>query len=78
MPIDRVIEFLLKHARQASHANGTEITLPASKGIVASRLNVTHEHFSRILRDLAEAGLIHVRGREIAIPDVVRLRDLAA
>jgi CRP-like cAMP-binding protein len=75
---ERVIGFLLQHAPEAMRANGVAVTLPASKGIIASRLNITHEHFSRILRDLAEAGLIDVRGRDIAIPDVVRLRALAA
>lgn len=33
------------------------------------------EHLSRILRELALAGLIAVDGRKVGIPDVGRLRD---
>jgi CRP-like cAMP-binding protein len=51
------------------------VTLPAPKAVVASRLNVTPEHFSRILHDLAEAGLIKVDGREVTIFAAARLRD---
>lgn len=51
------------------------ITLPASKVTIASRLNLTPEHFSRILHDLATAGLIEVNGKSIRVPDVKRLRN---
>ena len=50
------------------------ILLPAKKGILASRMNLTHEHFSRILHDLSEAGLIAMTGRQIEVPDIARLR----
>jgi len=53
---------------------GIEVTLPATKGVVASRLNLTLEHFSRILHELAAEGLIEVRGRSVHIRDVDRLR----
>jgi len=70
----RVIGYLL---RQDPHSDSESapyvITLPTSKAIVASRLNVTPEHFSRILHELVEAGLIAVTGREIRIIDVARL-----
>jgi CRP/FNR family transcriptional regulator, dissimilatory nitrate respiration regulator len=36
---------------------------------------VTPEHFSRILHDLVEAGLIGVDGRDVRILDVARLRQ---
>jgi CRP-like cAMP-binding protein len=42
---------------------------------VASRLNVTPEHFSRILHDLAAAGLLAVEGRAITIIDPERLKN---
>ncbi len=51
------------------------VTLPTSKAIVASRLNLTPEHLSRILHDLTEAGLIAVDGREVKIADVTKLRN---
>ena len=70
----RVIGYLL---RQDPHSDSESapyaITLPTSKAIVASRLNVTPEHFSRILHELVEAGLIAVTGREIRIIDSARL-----
>lgn len=50
------------------------MTLPTNKGVIASRLNLTQEHFSRILHELSEKGLIVVDGRKIHIPDVEKLR----
>jgi CRP-like cAMP-binding protein len=71
----RVIGFLLRHdVDPASAAGPYTVTLPTSKAIVASRLNLTPEHFSRILHDLTEAGLIDVEGREVRIADATRLR----
>jgi CRP-like cAMP-binding protein len=70
----RVIGYLLRQEEDASGTASYAVTLPTSKAIVASRLNLTPEHFSRILHDLAEAGLIAVEGREVAIKDVAKLR----
>ncbi|MCH8178327.1 MAG: Crp/Fnr family transcriptional regulator [Proteobacteria bacterium] len=53
------------------------VSLPASKGTIASLLSVTPEHFSRILHDLQARGLIAVNRRQIHIPDVARLACLA-
>jgi CRP-like cAMP-binding protein len=39
---------------------------------IASRLNLSQEHFSRILRALIESGLIGVEGRTIHIPAHLR------
>jgi CRP-like cAMP-binding protein len=72
----RVIGYLLRQDMQ--HDGDTEsysVTLPTSKAIVASRLNVTPEHFSRILHELVGAGLIRVDGREVTIVDPEGLRD---
>jgi CRP-like cAMP-binding protein len=54
------------------------ITLPAKKGVIASQLNLTHEHFSRLLHEIEAAGLIQVDGREILISDIGRLRTCPA
>jgi CRP/FNR family transcriptional regulator, dissimilatory nitrate respiration regulator len=51
------------------------VSLTVRKGVIASRLNISQEHFSRILQELARSGSISVAGREISIPDVRRLRD---
>ena len=73
---ERVVGYLL---RQDAHERGEPeryvVTLPTSKAIVASRLNVTPEHFSRILHDLAQAGLIAVEGRDVTILDPVNLKN---
>ena len=50
------------------------VTLPGAKRAIASRINLSAEHLSRILRHLVAEGLIEVRGRAIEIPDVARLR----
>jgi CRP-like cAMP-binding protein len=72
----RVIGYLLRQDEEhADAAQPYTVTLPTSKAIVASRLNLTPEHFSRILHDLANAGLIAVEGREVRIGDVAKLRN---
>ena len=73
---ERVVGYLLRQDELQSAASGPYVvTLPTSKAIVASRLNLTPEHFSRILHDLTEAGLIAVDGRDVKIGDVTRLRN---
>jgi CRP-like cAMP-binding protein len=71
----RVIGYLLRQDEgDAEPAQAYKLTLPTSKAIVASRLNLTPEHLSRILHDLTEAGLVRVEGREVTILDAARLR----
>jgi CRP-like cAMP-binding protein len=55
--------------------DGDEFRLEVSKTVLASRLNLTPEHFSRILHDLSAQQLITVNGRDITIHDMRRLRD---
>jgi CRP-like cAMP-binding protein len=69
----RVIGYLLQQCPEEGGA--TEISLPAPKQVIASRLNLTPETLSRIFHDLTTANLIQVHGRLIAIPDVERLRQ---
>jgi CRP-like cAMP-binding protein len=72
---ERVIGYLLSTGAEGVPEKGAcEVTLPTTKGVVASRLNLTQEHFSRILHDLTAAGLIKVQGRTVHIVDVERLR----
>ncbi len=75
---ERVVAYLLSRLEGASERSHAAVTLPASKGIIASRLNLTQEHFSRILHDLAATNLIRVDGRSILIPDVAQLRARSA
>ena len=72
----RIIGYLLRDIPEDATADkDIAVTLPTSKGIIASRLNLTQEHFSRILHELSELGLIVVKGRKILIPDLARLRS---
>lgn len=68
----RVIGYLLK---EEPCEDGAQITLEVSKKLIASRLNLTPEHFSRVLHDLAQQGMIHVSGRNVTILDLERLRS---
>ena len=71
----RIIGYLLRELPEADHEGiNVSITLPTNKGVIASRLNLTQEHFSRILHELSELGLIVVEGRKIHIPSVANLR----
>src|SRR5690554_3154431 len=68
----RVIGYLL----QAQEAAGdSELRLEVGKNVIASRLNLTPEHFSRILHDLSSRNLIRVEGRHITILDEDGFRE---
>ncbi len=68
----RLIGFLLQLAG-ASASGSVTFVLPASKHVIASRLNLTPETLSRILHGLAEMGLVEVKGRSITVLDIDRL-----
>ncbi len=70
---DRVIGYLLRDESDTDEHRDIVITLPTRKGVIASRLNLTQEHFSRILHELSEQELIIVEGRTIRIPDIAKL-----
>jgi CRP-like cAMP-binding protein len=69
----RFAAWLLRSVPATTRAQAA-VTLPAPKRAIASRLNLSPEHLSRILRSLASGGLIETRGRTILIPDAARLR----
>lgn len=71
---ERFVGYLLRQDTHEDNA-GCCVTLPVSKALLASRLNVTPEHFSRILHDLSGDGLIAVEGRDVRILDAERLRN---
>lgn len=72
--VQRVTAYLLTQLPAAVNGTPVAIRLPAKKSIIASRLNLTQEHFSRILHEIQAAGLVRIRGREVEICDVARLR----
>ena len=71
---ERFITYLLRHGRGQDRTAPLVVTLPAAKAEIASQLNLTPEHFSRILHELVAAGQVQVQGRRITIPDVNRLQ----
>jgi CRP-like cAMP-binding protein len=63
----------------SSHGNGDSacrVRLPASKSLIASRLDMKKETLSRLLRALTADGLIAVDGGEITLLDRERLGRL--
>jgi CRP-like cAMP-binding protein len=88
----RVVDYLLQAPALAGVARASKrdtsatvvaergdrtVSLPASKGTIASLLSVTPEHFSRILHELQSHGLIEVERRDIHILDVDQLARYA-
>ena len=73
----RFIGFLLRDAEIQSPMgqNIVTVSLPASKGTIASRLSMTPAYFSRVLHELEACKLISVDRRNIHIPDVELLAN---
>lgn len=70
----RVIGYLLQHDVYADTPSAElTVVLPASKTVIASRLNISPETFSRVLHDLTAAGLISVKGKDVHIHDLEKL-----
>lgn len=70
----RVIGYLLRDEMSGETSSGSStVELSASKALIASRLNLTPETFSRVLHHLQEEGLVTVQARTIHIPDVQKL-----
>ena len=71
---ERVIGYLLAELPEGTLSGAAAVRLTPGKSVLASRLNMTPEHFSRILHDLDSAGLIAMNGRAVRIPSIERLR----
>lgn len=69
----RVAAYLAKHAP----AQSDSFELPVAKQIVASRLSVKPETFSRIIKNLTDDGIISVRGSRVTILDRGALDEAA-
>ena len=72
---ERLISFVLREAELLpGQRDAASLTLPASKALVASSLNLTPETFSRELHDLARLGLVEVQRRTLRVPSLEALR----
>lgn len=70
----RVLDFLLGLACQPLGLAGeTTVTLKTSKKIIAARIGMTPESFSRSLRQLSESGMVVVEGRDVHIQNAALL-----
>lgn len=72
----RLIGYLLNQVPEGSSA-APEIVLNTPKHVIASRLSIKPETFSRILARLAREHMIQVRGSSIVLSDLDGLRKLA-
>lgn len=71
--LQRVVSYL-SHQLPDNDPSACEIRLDTSKQMLASRLNLAPETFSRALHHLAEGGVIEVSGRTIRVLDAHRLK----
>ncbi len=70
----RLVVYLLDQMQINDHGVG-EITLNTPKHVIASRLTIKPETFSRTLKKLSDAGLIHVHDNTIQIPVIEALEN---
>ena len=72
--VQRVIGYLLRSLvpDDGASTGAATVSLPVSKSVIASRLSLTPEYFSRVLNELETARLIEINKREIRIPDPLR------
>ena len=71
----RLVVYLLEQLPEGALALSS-IHLGATKSIIASRLSIKPETFSRILLRMSKQGLIEVHGNDISLIDVDGLRNL--
>jgi len=69
----RVVDFLIEQLPGTTPNGPVTFVLPAKKRIIASQLDLTHEHFSRILHDLAASRLLVVQGSRVIVPETAKL-----
>jgi CRP-like cAMP-binding protein len=69
----RVAGYLLHHAG----GNGADLVLDAPKQVLAARLSITPETFSRVLRRLSNRGVIAVERDLVHIRDRAKLSEAA-
>lgn len=71
----RLVTYLLEQVGDETR-DTSQIHLNVAKGVLAARLSIQRETFSRILARLRERGMIDVQGQDIVITDLPGLRLL--
>jgi CRP-like cAMP-binding protein len=69
----RVVNYLLRRLEDSASSEGA-IELKASKKVIAARLSIQPETFSRVLHALTDSGAIAVDGRTIRVTSEQTLR----
>ena len=69
----RVARYLLAQVS----ADRPEFVLEVPKGVLASRLSIQPETFSRVIRQLTQEGVVAVQGAQVTVTDRAALSDLA-
>jgi CRP-like cAMP-binding protein len=69
----RVARYLLAKVPSERHS----LKLDVRKGVLASRLSIQPETFSRVVKELAGRGIIEVRGAQVTILDRTALCEVA-
>lgn len=69
----RVVHYLTESLVERGDGSGS-IDLETPKNVIASRVSIKPETFSRILRTLADDGIVHIDGKHLEVPDCRRLR----
>lgn len=70
----RTVSYLLQQAP----ANNSSFDLKIAKSVIASRLSVKPETFSRILKNLQDKNIIEIEGKRVTIHDRVAMLDACA
>ncbi|MBF0370251.1 MAG: Crp/Fnr family transcriptional regulator [Magnetococcales bacterium] len=70
----RLVRFLIGQLPENSD-DSAEVQLNVPKQIIASRISIQPESFSRILRGLSRKGLVNVKNRTVEIPSVKKLKE---
>ena len=70
----RTVSYLVDHAPEDSNSYELQI----AKSVIASRLSVKPETFSRILKNLHEQNIVTIDGRKVTIHDRKAMRDLSS
>ncbi len=71
---ERIVRYLVGELAMVGRLNdGAVLDLEVAKGLIASQLNLTQEHFSRVLRELDKVGAIILQGRRVIVPDMTAL-----
>jgi CRP-like cAMP-binding protein len=74
----RVANYLLQLLADAGGDEGTVVTLPAAKNVIASRLSIQPETLSRSLNTLSSKGIIEVEGLNVRVLNVSALRNFGS